>query len=497
MHAKRIRSALAIQKRIAEANSAVIECQLHLAVTLSKVGDLLVVLKRPDEAMNDYMAALAIQQKLARANPDVVAFQAQLASNQDKLGNLLGTVGRPDEVPRANGALLARIERLIGEGDSDREAMSKLARAYLDQRLALDNQGDRAGATHAADKALEISSRLSRSFPTVPDYAFLVADAHVGLGDLAMESEKESVGFTHYRDAVKLARSMVIAFPESAFNVDFYYERMVFNLSRLGQRKKALEYARDRQRLGPDLPERKLQVTRSLCNHLDAAKDELTADEREGVIRDALDGLTRAIALGLDSPTTLAEDPDLAPIREPLLAMLLLDARLTKVMKGEQAIEDDPERLRLAQRASDTAFHATAARLWAEALAADPKSGDDRKAQYRFHAACAAVMAGSGQGKDNPKPDDASKSTLRVQALRWLKAELSAWRRVDMTVGPGNKELVAKTLEHWKTDADLAGVREEKALAALPEAERAEWQSLWDDVAALIQKTRKGPSGTP
>jgi hypothetical protein len=34
-----------------------------------------------------------------------------------------------------------------------------------------------------------------------------------------------------------------------------------------------------------------------------------------------------------------------------------------------------------------------------------------------------------------------------------------------MIVEPGNKELVAQTLEHWKADADLAGVRDADALA--------------------------------
>lgn len=67
---------------------------------------------------------------------------------------------------------------------------------------------------------------------------------------------------------------------------------------------------------------------------------------------------------------------------------------------------------------------------------------------------------------------------------------MSEWKRVAMTVGPGNKEFVAKTFEHLKTDADLAGIREEKALAMLPEAERGR-------VAALIQKTSKASAGTP
>ena len=158
------------------------------------------------------------------------------------------------------------------------------------------------------------------------------------------------------------------------------------------------------------------------------------------------------------------------------------------IIKGDQQPKNDAERLQLGQRAYDKAIHATAARLWGEAIAADPKLGDDRQAGHRYNAACAAAMAGTDQGIDNPMPDAAAKAKLRNQAQDWLKAELSAWKKVAMTIAPGNKELVAKTLAHWKEDADLAGVREPLALNKLPEVERTEWQALWADVDGLLKK---------
>jgi len=33
-----------------------------------------------------------------------------------------------------------------------------------------------------------------------------------------------------------------------------------------------------------------------------------------------------------------------------------------------------------------------------------------------------------------------------------------------MIIEPGNKELVAETLSHWKQDADLAGIRDNQEL---------------------------------
>ena len=51
---------------------------------------------------------------------------------------------------------------------------------------------------------------------------------------------------------------------------------------------------------------------------------------------------------------------------------------------------------------------------------------------------------------------------------------------------------VVATLEHWQKDHDLSGVREADALAGLPEAERAEWQALWEQVARRLAAAGDG-----
>ncbi|HKB36401.1 MAG TPA: hypothetical protein VKD72_08110, partial [Gemmataceae bacterium] len=55
------------------------------------------------------------------------------------------------------------------------------------------------------------------------------------------------------------------------------------------------------------------------------------------------------------------------------------------------------------------------------------------------------------------------------------------------------REAVRQRLTYWLKDTDLASVRDEKALAALPEAQRNEWQKLWADVAALLKQTSGKP----
>jgi hypothetical protein len=46
---------------------------------------------------------------------------------------------------------------------------------------------------------------------------------------------------------------------------------------------------------------------------------------------------------------------------------------------------------------------------------------------------------------------------------------------------------VLKTLQHWRTDPDLLGVRDEAALARLQEEEQSGWRKLWADVAKLAR----------
>ena len=148
------------------------------------------------------------------------------------------------------------------------------------------------------------------------------------------------------------------------------------------------------------------------------------------------------------------------------------------------------ERLALAGWCQTIKRNRSAARLYADAFAADPKLADDRKIQHRYDAVRQASLAASGQGKDAANLDEDAKASLRAQALGWLKAEFSAWERVAMLVEPGNKELVVKTLMHWKEDPDLSSVRDDKEIAKLPEAERKEWEKLWADVDAQLNRAQ-------
>jgi serine/threonine protein kinase len=120
-----------------------------------------------------------------------------------------------------------------------------------------------------------------------------------------------------------------------------------------------------------------------------------------------------------------------------------------------------------------------------QALQADPMLGDDRPAQHRYHAARAAALAATRQGKDEPPLDEAGKAKRRGQALDWLKAELTAWNTVFYSGPPQDRLALLQTLNAWRNDADLAGIRDAAALVKLPQDEQKAWQALWARVPEL------------
>ncbi len=131
--------------------------------------------------------------------------------------------------------------------------------------------------------------------------------------------------------------------------------------------------------------------------------------------------------------------------------------------------------------------HQTAARLFADAFAADPKLADDLQAAHRYDAACCASLAAAGKGEDAGKLDEKERTRLRKQALDWLRADL-VLRKKQLESGlPAGRTQVQWALTHWQDDSDLAAIREPEALAKLSAEDRAACERLWADVAALLK----------
>jgi tetratricopeptide (TPR) repeat protein/predicted Ser/Thr protein kinase len=150
-----------------------------------------------------------------------------------------------------------------------------------------------------------------------------------------------------------------------------------------------------------------------------------------------------------------------------------LDGRLPAILKGEKVPADAAERIDLADLCHYKGLYAGSVRFFTEAFADDARLADHFQARHRFRAACSAALAGRGRGEEAAR--------MRGLALAWLRADLARGAALELIA-------LQTALARWKFEADLAGVREAARLAALPAAERAAWERLWADVAAVLAK---------
>jgi serine/threonine-protein kinase len=165
--------------------------------------------------------------------------------------------------------------------------------------------------------------------------------------------------------------------------------------------------------------------------------------------------------------------------------MLVLERRLSAVLRDDARPVDAAEHRALAEVAARKRRYAVAARLYDQLPGPDALAGPDR-----YNAACAAALAGCGQGTDDVTAFE--RTRWRGRALEWLRAEFKVQRRLLAADAPKpNKEQARRFLLHWKSDPDLAGVREPASIAALPADESKSWHEFWADVDAALESGAK------
>jgi tetratricopeptide (TPR) repeat protein len=167
--------------------------------------------------------------------------------------------------------------------------------------------------------------------------------------------------------------------------------------------------------------------------------------------------------------------------------LLELDQKLPSILKGTAQPRDAAEQVELAGICLVKKNPVAAAHFFAAALKAQPQLAGE----HRYNAACAAVLAATGRGQDADRLKDGEPARLRQQALDWLKSELADLKQ-QLQANPNKSGMVKAKWQHWQMDTDLAGVRDPKELARLPEAEHREWQVFWGEVAALLKPANAG-----
>jgi serine/threonine-protein kinase len=322
-----------------------------------------------------------------------------------------------------------------------------LAEAHYNLGRTLNHQGKPAEAA-AIQKAIALE----------PDHAL----AHAGLG-FVLDGQKE------WAEAVAAFQRAIALKPDYALA----HAGLGNALLMQGKPAEAIAAFQRAIALKPDYAEAHCNLGQGL--------------QQVGQLAAALAAYRRGHELGSRDPRWPYPSARLVQEAERLVA---LDAKLPDVLRGQVQPADNQERVGLASLCEQPykRCYRFSALLWREAFDAEPKLAEDLKAGHRYNAACAAALAGCGQGEDVAKLDEQEKARWRKQALDWLKADLALRAKQLESGKPEDRAEVLKTLRHWQSDTDLAGVREPAALAKLPEPERQSWEKLWADVAAVLTK---------
>jgi tetratricopeptide (TPR) repeat protein len=387
------------------------------------------------EAHNNLGFALRLQGKLDEAIAayrEAIRLDHHHAHAYSNLGLALKSQGKLDE------AIVAFREAIRLKPD-DAQAYSNLGNALWTR-----------GKTEEAVAALREAIRLR------PDDGV----THSNLGVVLWTQGKPGEAVAAYREAIRLK-------PDYA-EAHYHLGNALWTQGKLDE---AIAAYREAIRLKPD--------------HAEAYDGLGIVLQNQWKPEEALAAFRRAVEVARPGSRVARSVPGQIRALEQRLALV---TRLAAVLGGDARPKDAAELIAFGQICYDQGRHADAARLWADALAADPNLADDLRAGHRYNAACAAALAGSGKSKGDPPPDEAARAGFRTRARDWLRADLAVWAtRLDAGPDSARKE-VQTTLAHWKVDRDLTGVRASIDLVGLPADEQEAWRDLWKDVDALLKK---------
>jgi len=502
--------------------SAAVAIRPRSYVAHSNLGNALLDQGKLDEAIAEYRTALRLKPDYAEAHNNLgnalhdqgkldeaiaeyrtaLRLKPDFAGAHSNLSNSLCDQGKLDEaITECRTALrlkpdLPHAHNNLGKALLDQ---GKLDEAIAEYRTALRLKPDYALAHSGLGGALDLQGKLDEAIAECraalrlkPD----LAEAHGNLGNALYHQGKLDEAIAEYRTALRLKPDLAGA-----------HSNLGNFLCDQGKLDEAIAEYRTALRLKPDyaLAHSGLGLALYLQGKLEEAVTELreavllkpdfleahgnlgSALYQQGKLNEAIAELRKARDLAAANTQVRQRIEQVLAVTEHQAA---LTARLPAVLRGEDQPKNAPERFEFGLLCYNLKRFSASARLFAEAFQADPKLAEDMQAQNRYNAACAVAQAGCGQGKDEPPLDEAARARWRKQAIDWLKADMGFWTR-QVETGPQQvREAVAKALQHWKVDTDLAGIREESTLAKLPEDERKACRALWAEVEVLLKKAQ-------
>jgi WD40 repeat protein/tetratricopeptide (TPR) repeat protein len=409
------------------------------ALVLMGTGNALRDSARPAEAQTAYSQALDLQQELVKQYPGYSAFRQTLARIHLNMGVLFRELGQPQEAEKSLLQALSLKEDLAdelpGTGD-DRSAVHYELGHVLQQMRRF---------REAAEQYRQFSKLRSSSSKTMSRNNvawFLATCEDAGARDPALAVQIAAVAY---------GRALII-FPGSKFLGDVCNTFGVA-LYRAGFSKFAiavLEHSIQIRNGGDSSDFFFLAMAHCRQGDMEQARRDYDKavqwmDNNKPQDQELLRFRTEATEV-LSSSVSVPKRPPPAKVGE-----LLPLARFCHEQRG---------------------MYHTALGHYMEAFARQPKVADDLRHPHRYNAACAAALAGCGQGKDADQADNKERARLRKQALKWLRGDLAAWRQMLEKQPDKARTVVQQGMQHLLSDKDFHGVRGPEALAKLPADER-------------------------
>jgi Flp pilus assembly protein TadD len=477
--------ALAAKGKLAEAITSfreAIRLDQKDAVSHANLGSALGEKGDMEGAIRSFREAIRLDPRLASAHTNLGLAQAARGDLEEAIRSFREAIRlNPADAAAHNSlgtALQARGDRESAIR-SYREAIRrdpKMARAHANLGIMLSDKGDVEGAIRSYREATRLD-------PTD-------AAAHNSLGAALQAGGDVEGAIRSYREAIRLDPKMarahtnlgialvsrgnwpaaMLCFREAIRRDPTYgaaHCNLGMGLANEGDLVGAIRSFRETVRLMPDFALAHAALGQTLMKYGDFAAARIA--------------LRRAVELlGAEAPTYKVVVAELARCQR----LLRLEQTLDAVVAGKRVPPDSRERIALADLAGRPAkqLYGNAVHLYCDAFDAEPPLAD----RHRYHAACAAVLAGVGRGKDAGKLDEADRVLLRYTALGWLQEECTEHARKVKGGSSSAANQSRETLLRWRKDADLASVRDPELLLKLPEAEQVAWRNLWAQVDALL-----------
>lgn len=456
-----------IQERLLKQSPADKQLRSDYSTTQQEMGLAYHVTGELDKALAANEQARAIQEQLVREDKTDARMQAALAGTLHNLANVLLSIGRRDDALIVFDQALAMMEHLAQEEPLYRFQLSVLTVSHGD---ALRATGKPADAKNSYERARDIQAELVREKQNARHFQGALVTTLCNLADLSFERGDAADAQVALEEARLMQERLADADPDN-MTEQHRLALLLHNLSALNYNAKRFTAA--------------LELITLAIEHDKRALSQQPKDSswRENLQRHYEQLWSVAGALN-DSRLKGEVIRERAEFFASAPEGVSLDQRLAAVMGG--ATPTSAEELdSLVQRSYVTGRFNLCLDLC--------RQGIERGADTHFDAACCALLVAGGLSLDGEQIDDTTRGQLHAQALTWLQAELDKLTEQLATATSEDQKHVADALAWWRTDYDLAEVRDLDNLDALTDDERRDWTSFWARVDELHVRATNSP----